>query len=641
MDAMQLILFIVIMRVSDADDWEITVSVSPIEATTVCTDLSVTFYEREDDGNSIPAPNVTMEINMPSVCNVNIPNIDRPMKIDVWNDGNAETVNYLFEKITFMHISTCRTFDFECWNTQKSETIVQSTWSGFMSSCFPTTITTAAIPPICACNPTMTPPMVSVHTTNPTTSEGFTTTSESATTTSVTTAVFSTTEPATPTISTTTSTAGTLSTTTPTTATLSTTTPTTATLSTTTSTTAAISTTTPTSTGTTRTPSGSSQNVATLTTATEPTDTPNTPPPTTEFGLTEPDSVVMSTVTIQTTETTTSNILRNMTESILDKWDSASPCLTIADVGSSDSTASMDIFNDIIERCARERIASKVRQIMIYYTDIPKNDFNRMTDAINAGLHIGPDIFYAAVGRTMFEQCLPDRSNDLIISSLAAMYLSKCPCKLRDACFPDRGDGEERKQYYDQSMLDWITFLVMRGKELRKEGYLVVLTLGTTDRGDTTLHLKGGTFTLDRIFKSLMEDSLITKEEFINCNVYHEVTRREADFALPFAEKDGDVQKGGLELVSTRSFVSILDHPSFGVTEKDERTKKLYADRIVAGIKPWLYNFIYNGLGDNRSNLEKEQLLDVYFKRIRDFAFMNGDLVPQMALIEIVARKRF
>ncbi|XP_021369182.1 benzoate carboxyl methyltransferase-like [Mizuhopecten yessoensis] len=334
------------------------------------------------------------------------------------------------------------------------------------------------------------------------------------------------------------------------------------------------------------------------------------------------------------------DVIMDCLDHILDRTPTSHYPITIADVGTADGSTSVALLNEIIERIQSH--TGKSRQIMIHYTDQPTNDFNRMLNVINdqAGLNLGPDVFCSAVGRTMFEQCLPDASTDLIFSAIAAFNLSKSPCQLQDGLNPTEANSQEIDAYNSQAASDWKTFLIMRGRELRPGGYMVVLNIGTTKQGEVTVNIKGGMNTMSHVLRNLLEDDLISKEEFLNCNVKAAYYRTEEDFALPFKDNDKDIEETGLELVSTRSFVSKLDHPSFDVSNKDDATKKMYAERIVAGIKPWLFGDIYNGLSCKRSQQERESLVEIYFSRLWDFAYKNDDQTPQLGLIEVVARKR-
>ncbi|XP_060063899.1 uncharacterized protein LOC132544331 [Ylistrum balloti] len=311
------------------------------------------------------------------------------------------------------------------------------------------------------------------------------------------------------------------------------------------------------------------------------------------------------------------------------------PLITVADIGTADGSTSLVLCNEIIEKVRKYH-----KQIMLHYTDLPDNDFNRMFSIIQEGLRRGPDVFSAAIGRSMFKQCLPDQSTDFIFSSVAAMNLSKRLRRPNINQSPDQSNENDVKALKTLAALDWKTFLVMRGKELRPGGYLVVLNIGTTKYGETTVNIHGGKATLDQILKTMLADGLITKNEFLDCSSCSLVERTETEHIAPFKENDKDLEETGLELVSIRSFVHQLKHPTFSVSNKDEATKKLYADRIVAGIKPWLNNSIYRGLSSERSTSEREILVEKYFAKLWDFAYKNNDQIPHLALVEIVAKRR-
>ncbi|XP_033754393.1 gibberellic acid methyltransferase 1-like [Pecten maximus] len=326
------------------------------------------------------------------------------------------------------------------------------------------------------------------------------------------------------------------------------------------------------------------------------------------------------------------DVIMDCLAQILKRSNASHPLITIADIATADGSTSLELLNDIIDTIHKRN--GKSQQILLYYTDLPNNDFNRMFNVIQAGLNLCPNVFCAAVGHTMFEQCLPDKAADLMFSSIAVMNLSKRLPRSED------GQGSIEEMIKAQAALDWKSFLVMRGRELRPGGYLVVLSIGTTKQGDVTVQISGGVSSFRHVLRTLMTDDLITKDEFLDCSVLPQVYRTEADHALPFEENDKDVLETGLELVSIRSFVNKLNHPSFEVSDKDDATKKAYADRIIAGIKTWQYGFIYDGLSHNRSQEERESLVGVYFSRLWDFAYKNSNEIPQIALVEVVARKR-
>ncbi|XP_060080814.1 uncharacterized protein LOC132560180 [Ylistrum balloti] len=335
------------------------------------------------------------------------------------------------------------------------------------------------------------------------------------------------------------------------------------------------------------------------------------------------------------------NVIMDCIAKLLDCDKVSRALITVADIGTADGSTSLSLLNDIISEI--RKYPGESRQILICYTDQPGNDFNRLFNVIHGetGLRRDPKVFYSVIGRTMYEQCLPDSSADLIFSSIAAMALSKSHCCFVNGVSPLYASEDELVPYKAKVTLDWKTFLLKRAKELRPGGYLVVLNIGTTKQGEIPIHIEGGMATLGHILKTLVVDGLITKDEFMECNIGYEMFRTEDDHALPFKENDNELLEIGLELVSTRSFVHKMSHASFAITKKDDVTKKAYADRIIAGIKPWFHDSIYKGMSCTRSQQERECLVNTYFQRLWEFAYSHNNQIPQMALVEIVARKRY
>ncbi|XP_069108765.1 uncharacterized protein [Argopecten irradians] len=111
MEAVHLVL-LAMVSLSYGDIWDITVSMSPITSPPANTDLSVTFYEREDDTSPGSAHTVTMEISIAIGSNVNMDDIHRPMKIDVWNGG--EVPGYHFNQLSMTSASYQFTFECNC-----------------------------------------------------------------------------------------------------------------------------------------------------------------------------------------------------------------------------------------------------------------------------------------------------------------------------------------------------------------------------------------------------------------------------------------------------------------------------------------------------------------------------------------------
>ncbi|XP_033757651.1 uncharacterized protein LOC117340013 [Pecten maximus] len=127
-------------------------------------------------------------------------------------------------------------------------------------------------------------------------------------------------------------------------------------------------------------------------------------------------------------------------------------------------------------------------------------------------------------------------------------------------------------------------------------------------------------------------------EEFLDANFDVDIYRTEEDHSRPFTQGDRLTQIG-LELISVRSFTNWLEHHTFDIVDKDEATKVEYAERVVAGIKPWFYHVVFNALSRTRPKEERKRLTDLYFDRMRAFAHDNQGGKTRMPLVETVVRK--
>jgi hypothetical protein len=103
--------------------------------------------------------------------------------------------------------------------------------------------------------------------------------------------------------------------------------------------------------------------------------------------------------------------------------------VVIADYGSSQGKNSLAPIQLAITH-TRQRIGPS-RPIMVYHIDQPTNDFNSLFEvlATDPGRYAldDPHVFPCAIGKSFYEQVLPDASVHLAWSSYAAVWLSRIP----------------------------------------------------------------------------------------------------------------------------------------------------------------------------------------------------------------------
>ena len=173
--------------------------------------------------------------------------------------------------------------------------------------------------------------------------------------------------------------------------------------------------------------------------------------------------------------------------------DDSLPALTIADFGCSEGRNSVEVMRRLIP-AVRARSA---RPITTIHSDLPTNDFSGLFVRLRGtdGPTLGPNVYSAAVGGSMFDQLLPARSAHLATTFNAIGFLTRRPLdRLPGYILPNgpsalRGvghvDAAERAAFAAQANADLERFLRMRAVELVPGGKLLVEVFGESEAGRT------------------------------------------------------------------------------------------------------------------------------------------------------------
>ncbi|OWF36841.1 S-adenosylmethionine-dependent methyltransferase At5g38100 [Mizuhopecten yessoensis] len=158
----------------------------------------------------------------------------------------------------------------------------------------------------------------------------------------------------------------------------------------------------------------------------------------------------------------------------------------------------------------------KEQAIVVYYNDQPMNDFNRLSKVIQGnrqdyGRTVNNNVYWVIVPRTMFEQCLPNNTLDLAISSVATHYLSKQVCQIKNGVFIGEADDIEQCLMKEQAKADWRSFVISRGRELKPGGFLITITTSSNENDDKLLQLDGGFLSLGSIVSDMARESIISQ----------------------------------------------------------------------------------------------------------------------------------
>ena len=210
--------------------------------------------------------------------------------------------------------------------------------------------------------------------------------------------------------------------------------------------------------------------------------------------------------------------------------------VVIADYGSSEGHNSLVPVRAAID-VLRDRIGRE-RPISVVHTDLPGNDFGALFQTLasdpNSYLLGDPAVFPSAIGRSFYEQILPDSSVTLGWSSWAVQWLSRVP-----ALIPDQvqvaysRDAAARAVFSLRAAQDWQLFLRHRSAELRPGGRLVTLSMAVDDQGD--FGYRASVAAIYDSLTDLVEEGLVSASE-MHRMVIPTYGRTRADFLAPFAE---------------------------------------------------------------------------------------------------------
>jgi hypothetical protein len=280
--------------------------------------------------------------------------------------------------------------------------------------------------------------------------------------------------------------------------------------------------------------------------------------------------------------------------------------VVIADYGASQGHNSLLPISVAID-AVRERAGSE-RAICVVHTDLPGNDFTALFHTLASDpesyLRGRDRVFPSAVGRSFYEQILPDDSVTLGWSSWSVQWLSRVPAEIPDQVqVAYSHDAAVQAAYARQAAEDWQNFLSARSRELRAGGQLIVLAMAVDDKGAF-----GYRPLLEAIYDALndlVSVQLIDPGELRRMAI-PTVGRSRTEFAAPFA-KDGRFQGLAIEDLNVfaaedriwQQYEADRDAQAFGAK---------WAAFTRASVFPTLAAALDPGRGDLRPKLFMDQL---------------------------------
>jgi len=302
----------------------------------------------------------------------------------------------------------------------------------------------------------------------------------------------------------------------------------------------------------------------------------------------------------------------------------------VADYGTADAGTSLGLLSKVV-RAVRERTTdtNDEKEVVIHYEDQLNNEwksvFNhalgniKVSDAynqeINTPYSLG-GVFVEANGVGFHQQCYASGSIDLGVSFTAMHWLSSSPSSLKGTEYMHAArclDGPPEAERL-QAEADWLKILQARSRELSSGGRFVCVNfcvskegyfLGQTDVGSSMWDSFG------HAWNKLAEDGIIKADE--QSGVSFPNYYRTTEEFLEGIESCPD-----LKLVSAEEKIVRCPYREQYITSESKMSPAEYAKTFVPTTRTWSHSTFKAALNDNRSDEEKERILEQFWANYED-----------------------
>lgn len=281
--------------------------------------------------------------------------------------------------------------------------------------------------------------------------------------------------------------------------------------------------------------------------------------------------------------------------------------VTIADYGASEGRNSLAPVGAAVE--VVRHVRGEHQPIWVVHTDLPDNDFGSLfrTVADDPGSYRRPGVYTAAVGRSFYEQLLPDASVGLGWSSIAVHWLSAVPGPLDGFWFSTATAGQ-----YDAwaraGAADWRAFLTARASEMLPGARLVVV-VGAA-HGDGRDRRSGAERAMDEVARGLevlVERGTVTDTERSAMTI-PAWYRNAAEWEAPFVD--------GSDLVLEQLRLVDLGDPLWHQTRRaDPDGPAGYPATVAAALRVSFGPSLLQGLDPDRRGAVAHALFDGHLAR--------------------------
>lgn len=271
----------------------------------------------------------------------------------------------------------------------------------------------------------------------------------------------------------------------------------------------------------------------------------------------------------------------------------------LADFGTADGGTSLPLFRVLVHAIRAEEPSSP---IVVAYEDQAQNDWQSVFHMTQGTLPNGPpgyldgsvdNVYVVASGTSFYNQCFAPGSIDFAFSATAMHWLTQLPAEIPDALHSAcTEDPAARDAFAAQAAMDWRQIMLMRARELRPGGQMVIANFAK----DTHGRFLGQSFprvkeSMHHTFSELWRE-VAGPEVHRATNFPNEYRSLEA-CAAPFESAAGPVRAAGLRLIAAET--ALVECPFHTEWVQSGGDAAAYAARFVPTTRTWSNSTFVSG----------------------------------------------
>lgn len=291
----------------------------------------------------------------------------------------------------------------------------------------------------------------------------------------------------------------------------------------------------------------------------------------------------------------------------------------IADYGCATGGNSIALMKSAIQEI-RHRVSNKM-PVTVIHTDQVRNDYSSLFKLLHEseGSYIRnfENVYSYAIGRSFYEQLIPEQQVNIGWTSSSAQWLSRIPGPLNGYCWYRRSMESMAPYFAEQARLDWSAFLQYRINELVTGGYLIAM-LRCDDEND-----KCG---LDQMFDR--SNSIL--QNMIDSHVLQASEFERMVFPLYYRNMDeirSPLESGPIASLIELNYCEMIvpPNPIWAQYQNDNDVSR-FATESVNWYRAFSEGTILGVLNSNRSRDERKGIINDFYSELRRAVIANPSI---------------